>query len=322
MGECWRRHVPQTLPPRTHEPPRRRSPGKGHARSGENPPTNSDGSSARRAQTQKGPSVTPSSRGPSTRRILLGPHRGAAESRPHLARPDADRRGPAPGCQAPGVGCAHRLGAPRRQTSRGHVLTHPPAPGSGSPGAGLDATSDPRVIALTHSSAVRRDHACTASCGPPPARSKSMQKALPACLPVVGAPTPESSSTPLCALSPRFSLGVKGRGDPQGHSGSQATRGGNGWVGRNRGQFPEKTSPAFHAIFQAHPEMEPRTAGQPGWRGGCRSARCVCAGAPLGGVLGAPRPTVLHQAGPPRRGAQGARSQVPPARTPRPRAGF
>lgn len=52
-----------------------------------------------------------------------------------------------------------------------------------------------------------------------------MQKVLPPCLPVVGAPTPESSSTPLCALSPRFSLGVKGRGDPQGYSGSQATEG-------------------------------------------------------------------------------------------------
>lgn len=58
VGECWLLHVPQTLPLRTHEHTLRRSPGKGNLRSGENPPTNSDGTSARRAQTQKRPNVT------------------------------------------------------------------------------------------------------------------------------------------------------------------------------------------------------------------------------------------------------------------------
>lgn len=92
VGECWLLHVPQTLPLRTHEHTLRRSPGKGNLRSGENPPTNSDGIPLL---------VEPKPRNdPTSRRILLGPHRAAAENRPHLARPDADRRGPAPGCQA------------------------------------------------------------------------------------------------------------------------------------------------------------------------------------------------------------------------------
>eukprot|EP00069_Balaena_mysticetus_P014922 bmy_08944T0 len=89
-----------------------------------------------------------------------------------------------------------------------------------------------------------------------------MQKALPACLPMVGAPTPESSSTPLCALSPLL-FGGEGEGRPSRLQGldPRLQGGGNGGVGRNRGQFPEKTSPAFHVIFP----NTPRNGAEDSW---------------------------------------------------------
>lgn len=128
VGECWLLHVPQTLPLRTHEHTLRRSPGKGNLRSGENPPTNSDGTSARRAQTQKRPNVT------------ANPARAASRGCREPAPPGQARRRPSrTGARMPG---AHSQMPPMTELTWAHADTRS-APGSGSPGAGLDATSDP-----------------------------------------------------------------------------------------------------------------------------------------------------------------------------------